>query len=245
MEVLYQRPQGIFKDAISGFCPGCIHSTVHKLVAEELEALNLLDNCVKVAGIGCCGNGNKYLDTDYICSPHGRACAVATGLKRSNPDLFVFTYQGDGDLAAIGLAETISAAARGENISVIFLNNSTFGMTGGQLAPTTLMGMKATTAPMGRCAELHGYPIHVVEMLNTLEAPAYLTRVSCSSPANIRKTRAAIRKAFTNQLEGKGFSLVEILMNCPTDWKMSPLETLKFIDEKTSQEFPLGELRNR
>ena len=244
MEYLYQRPKVIFENAVSGFCPGCIHATVHKLIAEELESLGLVDKCIRVAGIGCCGNGNKYLDLDYICAPHGRACAVATGIKRSNPDKFVFTYQGDGDLASIGLAETVSAAARGENFSVIFLNNSTYGMTGGQLAPTTLMGQKATTAPMGRCAELHGYPLHMVELLNTLKAPAFLTRVSCSSPANIRKTRAAIRKAFTNQLEGKGFSLVEILMNCPTDWKMSPLDSLAFIDSHTSVEFPLGELRS-
>ena len=245
MEAVYTRPKGITENAVSGFCPGCLHSTVHKLVVEVLEEMDLMEKTVRVAGIGCCGLGSAYQNMDFICAPHGRACAVATGLKRSNPDTFVYTYQGDGDLAAIGLAETISAAARGENFSVIFTNNSTYGMTGGQLAPTTLIGMEATTAPHGRTAEEHGYPLHVIEMLDTLKAPAYLTRVTCNSPQNVRKTRAAIKKAFTYQLEGKGFSLVEILTNCTTNWHMSPLESLKFIETTTSREYPLGELRAR
>ncbi len=241
----YKRPAAIAENAISGFCPGCIHATVHKLMAEVLEEMGLLEKTVRVLGIGCSGMGTKYLDLDYVNCAHGRACAVATGVKRCNPDNFVVTYQGDGDLAAIGLCESISAAARGENITVIFINNATFGMTGGQLAPTTLVGMPATTAPGGRSVEQHGYPLHIVEMLNVLEAPAYLARVTCNSPQNIRKTREAMKKAFTCQLEGKGFSLVEILSNCPTNWGMSPRDSLKFIEEVTSKEFPLGEFRCR
>jgi len=243
MEAVYTRPKGISATTANNFCPGCIHSTVHKLVAEVLEELGLLENSVRVSGIGCLGNGNNFQTGDILNSCHGRACAVATGLKRANPDLFVYTYQGDGDLAGIGLGETISAAARGENFSVVFINNSTYGMTGGQLAPTTLIGMDATTAPKGRTAEDHGYPIHVVELLNMLQAPVYLARVSCDTPQHVRKAKAAIKKAFTCQLEGKGFALVEVLANCPTTWHMTPLQTLEFIESTTSKEYPLGIVR--
>ena len=241
----YKRPSLIAKDAVSGFCPGCTHATVHKLIAEVIEEMGLEEKVIRCLGIGCSGMGTKYLQLDYVNCAHGRALAAATAVKRCNPENLVITYQGDGDLCAIGLCETISAAARGENVSVIFINNSTYGMTGGQLAPTTLVGMKATTAPGGRTVEQHGYPLHILEMLNVLETPAYLARVTCNSVQGVRKTREAIKKAFTCQLEGKGFSMVEVLSNCPTNWGLSPENSLKYIDEHTSKEFPLGELRNR
>ena len=205
----------------------------------------MLDKCTCAIGVGCCGLGMGYFTYDYLLAAHGRACAVATGAKRSNPDTLVFTYQGDGDLASIGLAETMSAANRGENISVIFVNNGIYGMTGGQLAPTTLVGMKATTAPMGRDPKEHGYPMHVCEILNQLTAPYYLERTSCNNPANVARTKAAIRKAFQNQLDGKGFSLVEIVTSCPTNWGLEPLEALGFLEEKMFKEFPLGVIRDK
>lgn len=241
----YRRPSTLISGAPNSFCPGCMHSMITKLISEVLDEMGQVDNAIEMMGIGCCGLRQNFVNLDQMFCAHGRACASATGAKRCRPDKLVFTYQGDGDLAAIGLAETMSAANRGENFTVIFVNNSTYGMTGGQMAPTTLLGMKATTAPYGRKAEEHGYPMHMVELLNQLEAPAYLARVACNSPANIRKTKAAIKKAFTCQLEGKGFSLVEIMSNCPTNWGMSPSETLKFMEEKTLKEFPLGELRAR
>ena len=204
MEKVYTRTKGIQPDMVDGFCPGCMHSTLFKLIGEVLEEMDMLDKCTCAIGVGCCGLGMGYFTYDYLLAAHGRACAVATGAKRSNPDTLVFTYQGDGDLASIGLAETMSAANRGENISVIFVNNGIYGMTGGQLAPTTLVGMKATTAPKGRDPREHGYPMHVCEILNQLTAPYYLERTSCNNPANVARTKAAIRKAFQNQLDGKG-----------------------------------------
>ena len=218
MKKVYERTKGILPDTVSGFCPGCMHSTVHKLIGEAAEELGMLDKLVRVEGVGCCGLGQFYVSHDATIAAHGRACAVATGIKRSSPDSLVYTYQGDGDLASIGLAETMSAANRGENFTVIFVNNGIYGMTGGQMAPTTLIGMKASTAPKGRNAEEHGYPMHVVEILNQLTAPYYLERVSCDTPQNVIKTRKAIKKAFQNQIDGKGFSLVEIVTSCPTNW---------------------------
>lgn len=241
----YKRPSTLMMNGQNSFCPGCMHSIVGKLISEVLDEMGQADNAIELMGIGCCGIRQQYVDIDQMFCAHGRACASATGIKRSRPDNLVFTYQGDGDLASIGLAETMSAANRGENFTVIFVNNSTYGMTGGQMAPTTLVGMKATTAPYGRTEEEHGAPLHMVEILNTLKAPAYLTRTACNTPANVRKTKAAIKKAFTYQMEGKGFSLVEIMSNCPTNWGMSPIETLKFMEENTLKEFPLGEVRAR
>ena len=222
-----------------------MHGTVNKLIGEVLEELGILTKTALVLGVGCCGLMQAYIAYDNITSPHGRACAVATGIKRNNPDSFVFTYQGDGDLASIGLAETLSAANRGENISVIFINNGIYGMTGGQMAPTTLVGMKATTAPGGRNPAIHGYPMHMCEIMNQLTAPYYLERCSCYSVANVRKTKAAIKKAFQNQLDGKGFSMVEIVTSCPTNWGLDPLEALKFLEEKMFAEFPLGVVRDK
>ena len=245
MEKVYERTRTIQADKVSGFCPGCMHSTVIKLIGEVLEEMNLVERAACVLGIGCCGLHMDYIDFDNTTAPHGRACAVATGMKRSSPDTLVFTYQGDGDLASIGLAESLSAANRGENISIIFINNGIYGMTGGQMAPTTLLGMKASTAPKGRIAEEHGYPMHMCEIMDQLTAPAYLVRTSCNSPANVGKTKAAIRKAFQNQLDGKGFSMVEIVTSCPTNWGMDALQALDYIDTHMLREFPLGVFRDR
>ena len=245
MELLYSRTKTIQEDKVSGFCPGCMHSTVIKLIGEVLEELDVVDRTACVLGIGCCGLHMDYMAYDNITAPHGRACAVATGIKRTNPETLVYTYQGDGDFASIGLAESVSAANRGENISVIFINNGIYGMTGGQMAPTTLLGMKASTAPFGRKAEEHGYPMHMCEILDRLEAPVYLERTSCNNPANVMKTKKAIKKAFQNQLDGKGFSMVEIVTGCPTNWGMDALQSLEYIEEKMLKEFPLGVIRDR
>ena len=245
MEKIYARPSTMIEGAKVGFCPGCMHSTVHKLVGEVLDELGIVDKTVTVWGVGCCILGSGYTTHDSFGSPHGRACAMASAYKRCNPDEIVYTYQGDGDLASIGIAETIYAANRGENFTVIFINNSTYGMTGGQMAPTTLVGQKATTAPFGRDPKQHGYPVHVCELLATLKAPAYLERVTCVDAPNVLKAKAAIKKAFQNQIDGKGFSLVEIMSNCPTNWGMAPLETLEYMKEHTLKEFPLGVYRDR
>ena len=245
MEKIYTRTKTIQEDKVSGFCPGCMHSTVIKLIGEVLEELDVVDRTACVLGIGCCGLHMDYMAYDNITAPHGRACAVATGIKRTNPESLVYTYQGDGDFASIGLAESVSAANRGENISVIFINNGIYGMTGGQMAPTTLLGMKASTAPFGRKAEEHGYPMHMCEILDRLEAPVYLERTSCNNPTNVMKTKKAIRKAFQNQLDGKGFSMVEIVTGCPTNWGMDALQSLDYIEEKMLKEFPLGVIRDR
>jgi len=245
MEKIYSRTTTIQEDKVSGFCPGCMHSTVIKLMGEALDELGVVDKAVLITGIGCCGLDMDYIAYDTITSPHGRACAVATGIKRPNPDTLVITIQGDGDLASIGLAETMSAANRGENISVIFINNGIYGMTGGQMAPTTLVGMKASTAPKGRDPKEHGYPMHMCEILSQLTAPYYLVRTSCNNPQNVNKTKAAIKQAFKNQLEGKGFSLVEIVTGCPTNWGMDALKSLEFIEEKMLPEYPLGVYRDR
>ena len=245
MEKIYTRTRTIQEDKVSGFCPGCMHSTVMKLIGEVLEELNQVQNTACVLGIGCCGLHMDYMAYDNITAPHGRACAVATGIKRTNPDSLVYTYQGDGDLASIGLAETLSAANRGENFTVIFLNNGIYGMTGGQMAPTTLIGMKATTAPKGRDPKEHGYPMHMCEIMNQLTAPYYLERTSCNDPANVRKTKAAIKKAFQNQLDGKGFSMVEIVTNCPTNWGTDALGSLEFLEQNMLKEFPLGVVRDK
>ena len=245
MELIYTKTKTIQKDKSSGFCPGCMHDTVIKLIGEVMEELDIADRTISVTGVGCCGLLMDYIDYDYIQCAHGRACAVASGIKRTNPDKIVYTYQGDGDLASIGLAESISAANRGENFTVIFVNNGIYGMTGGQMAPTTLLGMKASTAPMGRNAKEHGYPMHVCEMLDTLTAPAFLARTSCNSPQNVIKTKNAIKKAFQNQIDGKGFSMVEIVTSCPTNWGMEALEALDYLEEKMFREFPLGVIRDR
>ncbi len=245
MEKVYARTKTFQKEMVSGFCPGCMHGTVFKLIGEVMEELGIVDKTTCVLGVGCCGLAMEYITYDNTTSPHGRACAVATGIKRSTPDAVVYTYQGDGDLASIGLAETMSAANRGENITVIFVNNGIYGMTGGQMAPTTLVGMKATTAPQGRDPKEHGYPMHMCEILNQLTAPYYLERTSCNNPANVNKTKAAIKKAFQNQLDGKGFSMVEIVTSCPTNWGLDTIEALDFLENNMLKEFPLGVVRDK
>ena len=218
MEKVYSRPAGIFEGAVTGFCPGCMHSSVCKIVCEALDELGQLDNACYVQGVGCCGLAVTYFDMDTVAAPHGRACAIASSFKRCSPETLVFTYQGDGDLAAIGLAETMSAANRGENFTVIFVNNGIYGMTGGQMAPTTLLGAKTTTTPYGRNEKEHGAPMHMCELLNQLDAPAYIARVTAADVPNAKKAKAAVKKAFQYQLEGKGFSFVEFVSNCPTNW---------------------------
>ena len=244
-KLIYTRTKTIQEDKVSGFCPGCMHGTAMKLIGEVIDELGIIEKTACVLGIGCCGLQMDYMAYDNITSPHGRACAVATGIKRTNPESLVFTYQGDGDLASIGLAETMSAANRGENISVIFINNGIYGMTGGQMAPTTLVGMKATTAPKGRDPKEHGYPMHMCEILDQLRAPVYLERTSCNNPANVMRTKRAIKKAFRNQLDGKGFSMVEIVTTCPTNWGMDALSALDYLEEKMLAEFPLGVIRDK
>ena len=218
MKNVYSRPSGIFEGAVTGFCPGCMHSSVCKVVAEVLDELGMVDNACYVQGVGCCGLAVTYFDMDTVAAPHGRACAIASSFKRCSPETLVFTYQGDGDLAAIGLAETMSAANRGENFTVIFVNNGIYGMTGGQMAPTTMVGVKTTTTPYGRDVNEHGAPLHMCEILSQLEAPAYIARVTLADVPNAKKAKAAVKKAFQYQLDGKGFSFVEFVSNCPTNW---------------------------
>ena len=243
MEKVYSRPSGIFEGAVTGFCPGCMHSSVCKVVAEVLDELGMVDNACYVQGVGCCGLAVTYFDMDTVAAPHGRACAIASSFKRCSPDTLVFTYQGDGDLAAIGLAETMSAANRGENFTVIIVNNGIYGMTGGQMAPTTMLGVKTTTTPYGRDVHEHGAPLHMCEILSQLEAPAYIARVTLADVPNAKKAKAAVKKAFQYQLDGKGFSFVEFVSNCPTNWGMSPLESLVQVHNVVMKEFPLGEFR--
>lgn len=244
MAVVYQRPHALL-DVPTHYCPGCTHGVIHKLVAQAIDELGCEGRTVGIAPVGCSVMAYNYFGCDMIEAAHGRAPAIATGVKRSLPDSVVFTYQGDGDLAAIGTAETVHSATRGENITVIFVNNAIYGMTGGQMAPTTLVGMKASTAPHGRDPKEHGYPMHMCEILNQLTAPAYLVRTSCNTPANVNKTKQAIHKAFQNQLDGKGFSMVEIVTSCPTNWGLDPMKSLEYIEEKMLPEFPLGVVRDR
>ena len=243
MEKIYGKP-GSLQPTGNSFCPGCLHGTALKLVAEVIDKLELREKTFGVLPIGCSTLSMFYNNYDMITSAHGRAPAVATGYKRCRPDNFVFTYQGDGDLAAIGLAEIMHCANRGENISTIFANNGIYGMTGGQMAPTTLVGQKATTCKTGREANQVGYPMRMAEMISTLQAPVYVARFALNTPANVMKARAGIEKAFRNQVEGKGYSFVELLTNCPTNWGVSAGESLNWIAEKSIPSFPLGELRN-
>jgi 3-methyl-2-oxobutanoate dehydrogenase (ferredoxin) len=245
MSVVFEKTK-LLTDKQFHYCPGCNHGIIHRLVAEVIDEMNLDGKVIGVAPVGCSVFAYDYFNCDMYEAAHGRAPAVATGAKRVvGKDTLVFTYQGDGDFASIGLAESISAANRGENITVIFINNGIYGMTGGQMAPTTLVGMKASTAPHGRDPKEHGYPMHMCEILNQLTAPAYLVRTSCNTPANVNKTKQAIHKAFQNQLDGKGFSMVEIVTSCPTNWGLDPMKSLEYIEEKMLPEFPLGVVRDR
>ena len=243
MRVLYSKPQSLNESPFT-FCPGCSHGIVVQLVASVIDELGIGGKTVCVGCVGCGGYLPWFMNTDTICSLHGRAPANATGIKRIQPDNVVFTYQGDGDLASIGTAEIVHAAHRGENITVIFVNNTTYGMTGGQMAPTTLAGQKTTTSPYGRDPKHCGNPIRVCEMLATIDGSAFLERVAVDSPGHVRKAKQAIRRAFECQLQGKGFSMVEILAACPTNWGMTPLESLERIRSEMIPYYPLGNFKD-
>jgi 2-oxoglutarate/2-oxoacid ferredoxin oxidoreductase subunit beta len=242
MEKVFERPESM-QETRTHYCPGCGHGVAHRLVAEVLDELGVREKTIGVAPVGCSVLMYNYMNVDMYEAAHGRAQAIATGCKRVHPDAVVFAYQGDGDLAAIGTAETVHAAARGENITVIFINNAIYGMTGGQMAPTSLVGQKTSTTPTGRIVERAGNPIKICEMLATLDGPGYLARVSVSSAKYILKAKVAIRKAFETQIKKQGYSLVEILSPCPTNWHLSADASVKFVEEQMMKHFPLGEFR--
>ncbi|CCX43281.1 MAG: thiamine pyrophosphate-dependent enzyme [Muribaculaceae bacterium] len=234
----------LITDNYMHYCPGCSHGVVHKLVAEVLEEMGLADNAIGVAPVGCAVFAYNYIDVDWVEAAHGRAPAVATALKRLMPDRMVFTYQGDGDLAAIGTAESIHAANRGENITIIFINNAIYGMTGGQMAPTTLEGMKTATCPYGRRADLNGYPLKMGDLMAGLDGTCYITRQSVHTPAAVRRAKKAIRQAFENSMAGKGTSIVEIVATCNSGWKMTPDKSNKWMEEHMHAKYPLGDIKN-
>ena len=240
---VYARPE-LLTDAITHYCPGCSHGVVHKLVAEVVADLGIENRTVGVAPVGCAVFAYNYINVDWVEAAHGRAPAVATALSRLNPGNVVFTYQGDGDLAAIGTAETIHAANRGENIVIIFINNAIYGMTGGQMAPTTLLGQKTATTPYGRTAELNGYPIKISDLLAQLDGTCYVTRQAVHTPAAVRKAKSAIRKAFENAMAKKGTSIVEVVSTCNSGWKMSPEKANEWMAQYLTEKYPLGDLKN-
>ena len=238
-DLVFERPASLTL-AHTNYCPGCTHGIIHRLVAESIDELGLAPRTIGVAPVGCSVLCYNYFDVDFVEAPHGRAPAVATGVKRADPSRFVFTYQGDGDLAAIGTSEVIHAANRGENLTVVFVNNTTYGMTGGQMAPTTMLGQKTTTSPHGRSATRDGHPIRMAELLGSLPGTAYAARVATASPGQMKTARKAIFRAFQAQLEGRGFSVVELLSTCPTNWGMNPVEAQRHVREEMTREFPLG-----
>ena len=239
MAVVFKRTEGL-QDVATHYCPGCTHGIIHRLVAEVLEEMGLLGDAIGVVPVGCSVLAYKYFNVDTQEAAHGRAPAVATGIKSTHPDKFVFTYQGDGDLYSIGMAEIVHAAARGEKISTIFVNNGIYGMTGGQMAPTTLIGQRATTAQNGRNPEINGFPIRVSEMLATLTGAVFVERVSVDTPANVRKAKKAIKKAFQVQQAGLGFGIVEVLSTCPTNWGLAPNDALKWLRENMMAYYEVG-----
>ncbi len=240
--MVYAKPR-LITDEVMHYCPGCSHGTVHKLVAEVIDEMGLEKSTIAVSPVGCSVFAYKYVDVDWVEAAHGRACAVASAIKRLHPDKLVFSYQGDGDLAAIGTAETIHAAARGENIATIFINNAIYGMTGGQMSPTTLLGQKTATTPYGRDSRLNGFPYKIAEMLVHLDGATYITRQSVHTPANVRKCKKAIRRAFENSLAGNGYSMVEVVMTCSSGWKMSPVDSNKWLEENMLPHYPLGDIK--
>lgn len=241
METLvFQKPKSIHKDCRVTFCPGCDHGVAIRIIAEVLDEMGIADKTIVVSSIGCSVFLNDYYDLDIVEAPHGRALAVATGVKRAKPDKFVFTYQGDGDFASIGLGESMHAISRGEKVTAICINNTNYGMTGGQMAPTTILGQKTTTTVNGRDAEVQGYPIKICEMASTCEGAAFVARCSLDSSKEIENTKRMIRKAFESQLAGQGASVIEILSTCPTNWKLSPQESHERIRKELYPVFPLG-----
>jgi 2-oxoglutarate ferredoxin oxidoreductase subunit beta len=242
LELVFRRPESL-SDVVTHYCPGCIHGITHRLIAEVIDELGIRERTVGIAPVGCSVLAYNYFECDFAEAAHGRAPAMATGIKRANPDLIVFTYQGDGDLASIGTNELVHAAARGENITTVFINNAVYGMTGGQMAPTTLPGMVTTSSPYGRDVKTQGYPVRVCELVSQLDGTAYIVRRTAHKPAEIRKLRKALKTAFQAQIAGLGFSLVEVISNCPTNWGISPKESLKFIEERMLSYYPLGDYK--
>ncbi|MBP1637430.1 MAG: thiamine pyrophosphate TPP-binding protein [Bacteroidetes bacterium] len=241
--LIYKKPS-VLNDTPMHYCPGCSHGVVHKLIAEVIDEMDIQEKTIGVAPVGCAVFAYNYLDIDFQEAAHGRAPALATAIKRLLPDRYVFTYQGDGDLAAIGTAETIHACNRGENIVIIFINNGIYGMTGGQMAPTTLEGMKTATTPYGRNVELNGYPLNITPLLAQLQGTCYVTRQSVHSVANVRKTKKAIRKAFENSMLKKGTSVVEVVSTCNSGWKLSPEASNDWMVENMFPAYPLGDMKN-
>ncbi len=239
---IFERPKSM-SDVPTHYCPGCTHGIAHRLVAEVIDELGIQKKTFGVAPVGCSVFLYNYIDTDMYEAAHGRAPAVASAVKRIRPDMVGFTYQGDGDLASIGMAEIVHAANRGELITVIFINNAIYGMTGGQMAPTTLLQQKATTCPLGRDPGVNGYPMRVAELLATLAAPAYITRVSVAKPKYVGKAAAAVKRAFQTQIDRKGFSFVEMLSTCPTNWGMRPADAASWLEEKMIPYYPLGDIK--
>ncbi|MBR5528307.1 MAG: 2-oxoglutarate oxidoreductase [Clostridia bacterium] len=244
MTTVFSKPEAL-TDAPLHYCPGCTHGIIHRLVAEAIDELGVRGRTIGVASVGCSVFTYNYFNCDMVQAAHGRAPAVATGVKRSDSNNIVFTYQGDGDLAAIGTAETVHSAARGENITVIFVNNAIYGMTGGQMAPTTLPGQVTQTSPYGRDVNTVGFPVKVCEMLSKVDGATYLERVAVNNVKNVRAAKAAIKKAFQNQIEGKGFSLVEVLSTCPTNWGMTPDKALTWLEENMLPYYPLGVYKDK
>lgn len=242
--VVFEKPKALTENTLH-YCPGCTHGIIHRLVAEAIDELGVRGRTIGVASVGCSVFTYNYFNVDMVQAAHGRAPAVATGVKRSDSNNIVFTYQGDGDLAAIGTAETVHSAARGENITVIFVNNAIYGMTGGQMAPTTLPGQVTQTSPYGRDVEKVGYPIKVCEMLSNVDGATYLERVAVNNVKNIKKAKEAIKKAFQNQIDGKGFSLVEVLSTCPTNWGKTPEDSLKWLESEMMPYYPLGVYKDK
>ena len=242
--VVFEKTKGLTNNELH-YCPGCTHGIIHRLVAEALEELGVTNKTIGIASVGCSVFSYNYFNCDMIQAAHGRAPAVATGAKRANPDNIVFTYQGDGDLAAIGTAETVHSAARNENITIIFVNNAIYGMTGGQMAPTTLPKQITQTSPYGRDVTVVGYPVKVCEMLSQVEGASYLERVAVNNVKNIKNAKKAILHAFKNQIEGKGFSLIEVLSTCPTNWGLSPKDALKWLEENMQTHYPLGVFKDK
>ncbi len=241
---VFEKPHAL-TDNVLHYCPGCTHGIIHRLVAEAIDELGIEGRTIGVAPVGCSVMAYNYFNVDMVQAAHGRAPAVATGVKRSDPNNIVFTYQGDGDLAAIGTAETVHSAARGENITVIFVNNAIYGMTGGQMAPTTLPGQVTQTSPYGRDVQTVGYPVKVCEMLSQLDGATYLERVAVNNVKNVRNAKKAIKKAFQNQVEGKGFSLVEVISTCPTNWGLAPDKALQWLEENMIPYYPLGVYKDK
>ena len=242
--MVFEKPKALTSAPLH-YCPGCTHGIIHRLVAEAIDSLDIAGKTIGVASVGCSVFAYNYFNVDMVQAAHGRAPAVATGVKRADPSKIVFTYQGDGDLASIGTAETVHAAARGENITIIFVNNAIYGMTGGQMAPTSLPGQVTQTSPYGRDVNTVGYPVRICELLATLDGTGYVERVAVNNVKNVRNAKKAIEKAFRRQVEGKGFSLIEVLSTCPTNWGKTPQDALEWLDQNMIPYYPLGVYKDK